>query len=138
MGLAACKFKDSTHQRETTGYGSMLAIMTALTSYRDAYPSQGYPETLAALGPPPAGSGANAKAADLIDAALASGERSGYRFLYIPGSRGANGVIDTFALTARPLKYEGPETPSFFVTETGIIRQTTADRAATDVDPPIK
>ncbi len=42
----------------------------------------GYPSTLADMGPPPKGQKPNEKAANLIDAELASGQKLGYRFHY--------------------------------------------------------
>ena len=135
--MVACE-KVQGPPRETRPVDLVRVLLTALAKYRDAYPSQGYPETLAALGPGPRGSRSNAKAADLIDAELAGGVKGSYRFLYIPGPPDPNGVVNSFAITARPLQYEGPGTPSFTATEAGIIRQTRDDRAATDVDPPLQ
>lgn len=120
--------------RETHAVDPVRVLLTALAKFRDAYPAQGYPEALKDLGPGPTGRGSNSKTAGLIDAELASGIKNGYRFFYIPGTSTAGGAIISFAITARPLKYEGTGTPSFFADQTGIIRQTTEDRAATDAD----
>lgn len=111
----------------------MRTLLSALKTYRDTYSA--YPEELNQLGPPAAGSSASVHSANLIDSALASGVKSGYRFLYVPGPLDLNGMINTFAIVARPVQYEGPGTPSLTATESGIIRQTTEDRAATDADP---
>lgn len=134
---AACE-KVHAPSRESHAVDLVRVLLSALESYRSAYPEQGYPDALAELGPGPAGSRSNLKAANLIDATLAGGEKNGYRFLYIPGPPDPNGAISSFAITARPLHYEGPGTPSFFTNQVAVIRQTTGDRSATDADPPVQ
>jgi hypothetical protein len=85
----------------------------------------------------------------LIDPELASGEKMfrvtrfhpfvevGYRFTYRP-VRGWTGKITRFTLVARPLKYEGQYTASFFADQSDVIRMTTEDREATAGDSGIE
>ena len=45
--------------------------------------------------------------------------------------------VKSYTLTARPLVYYRTGTRSFFTDETGVIRMTAEDRAATADDPPL-
>src|SRR5262245_6119966 len=74
---------------EASAVGSMHAIITATQTYASTY-GVGYPANLGQLGPAPV---ASSSAADLIDAILATGNKSGYVFVYTPG-RASNGVIN--------------------------------------------
>lgn len=58
----------------------------------------------------------------------------GYSLTYRPGAPGSDGNIHTFVLLARP-EYYGYR--NFYVDQTGVIRSTRQNRAATDHDPPI-
>jgi hypothetical protein len=59
-------------------------------------------------------------------------ERSGYRFSYERTS------VDSYAITASPIEFGRSGTRNFFADESGIIRFTTEDRAATANDPPFE
>jgi len=67
---------------ETSAVGSIRAINSAMISYMSAYPTVGFPNTLAALGgtscnpPSPA-------SACLIDSQLATGTKTGYTFTLV-------------------------------------------------------
>ena len=59
----------------------------------------GYPTALAALGGP-AGGTATSSSAELIDAVLAGGTKSGYTFTYTTGATDSNGNILAYTMTA--------------------------------------
>jgi len=120
---------------QASAVGMMRTINTNEITYASTYTS-GYSPTLGALGPPPAGSAPSASAAGLIDDVLAGGRKSGYRFDYKPGPV-EHGRIQTYTVTARPIKYGCPGEGSYYSDQTGEIRGTTADRPATVKDPPI-
>jgi len=115
--------------------GMMRTINTAEIFYASTY-NTGYSRSLGALGPPPAGSAPSASAAGLIDDVLAGGVKTGYRFEYKPGPV-EHGRIQTYTVTARPIKYGCPGKGSYYTDQTTEIRVTTADRPATAKDPPI-
>jgi hypothetical protein len=73
-------------------------------------------------------------AAGLIDDVLVGGRKSGYRFDYKPGPV-EHGRIQTYTVTARPIKYGCPGEGSYYSDQTGEIRETTEDRPATAKDP---
>lgn len=121
------------------GVGMLRTINTAEITYASTY-SSGFSPSLAVLGPPTQGAKRSALAADLIDEFLASGRESGYRIDYKPGPV-EHGRIDTYTVTARPIKYGCPEAywaeTSYFSDQSGVIRMTNEDRLATAKDPPI-
>jgi hypothetical protein len=143
--LAACFFLlvlvaniVTTHhwpRNEPSAVNSLRSINTAQVTYAQTY--GGFSHTLVALGPPPAGTGASAFYADLIDSVLASGMKSGYRFVYTPGPPDSKGRITSYTVAAQPTIYGKTGNRSFFTDESGAIRQTIEDRPATRSDPPI-
>lgn len=109
---------------ETMEIGSMRTICTANVAYEYGHPKQGYARTLADLGP---------KDGNYIDAALASGEKSGYRYEYVSRPE-PSGIIEHYRVTARPRVHEAGQR-SFYMDENCEIRWTREDRAATAADP---
>ena len=65
---------------ESNAIGSIRSINTAQVYYARTYPDAGFACELAALAPP-AGEKPSAKAANLLDASLTSGKKSGYQFI---------------------------------------------------------
>ncbi len=62
--------------------------------------------------------------AGLIGSDLASGKKSGYVFVYIPGPAGAGGHITSYTITARPT-CKGIR--NYLTDESGVIRWTDQD-----------
>src|SRR5437016_2011604 len=75
---------------EASAVGSLHAIITAAQTYASTY-GQGYPSTLAKMGPAAVATASNA---DLIDAILASGVKSGYTFSYSAGPA-VGGIVNS-------------------------------------------
>lgn len=67
-------------------------------------------------------------------AAYAAARTEGYTLLYRPGSPGSDGNIHTFVLLARP-EYYGYA--NYYIDQTGVVRSTRQNRAATVHDRPI-
>src|ERR1700688_4412110 len=84
---------------EASAVGSMRTINTSSVEYSTTY--GGFPSVLAALGGP-AGATATATSAELIDAVLAGGTKSGYTFSYTTGATDSNGNILAYTMTAVP------------------------------------
>jgi type IV pilus assembly protein PilA len=95
---------------EASAVGSIRTISTATATYYSTY-GNGYPPSLSALGT--TGSGvASCKNAELIDAALTSGTKSGYTLKFVHGKtklskkssacKGGYGYTDGFVVTATP------------------------------------
>ena len=68
--------------------------------------------------------------AGLVDDVVGSGTKDGYTFVSTSSTAG-----DTFTIEARPMTYGSTGTRSFFADETGVIRYTTANSAASASSP---
>jgi hypothetical protein len=109
---------------------NLRSLNMAQAIYRSEHVQKGFARKLEALGP---------KGAGHIEPVLASGKKSGYRITLAPGKADAHGVTEHYTISARPLKsIRVPGRRSFVTDETGIIRATADNRAATQSDPPIQ
>lgn len=106
LDLPALAFEWDAAEMESTeraAVDGLKKIAEAVESYRRKYSR--LPESMAKLGAPKRGAAANADAADLLDAELAAGLRSGYKFRYV-----ISGGSDLGA----PAKYEVAATPEIY------------------------
>ena len=106
---------------ETAAIDIMRKYNEALKAYSEKCPAQGYPATLAPLGP---GTGDCTRANLITDPRLAVPVpvRSGYMFRYTPGIYGSERVR-VFALVASPVTPKFSGIRYFFLDEQGVIRQ---------------
>jgi hypothetical protein len=110
---------------EDAAIADLRSVAAAANTYRKAYGE--LPETLAALGPAPAG-GVSPDAAGLLDAGLAAGEKDGYTFRYVivpapdfaPGEDSGKAV--NFSIASSPKEYDKMGRRSFFLDSSGILR----------------
>lgn len=116
--------------------GSLRTINTAEITYASTYEKQGYSSSLAQLGPPAGKGEPSAQAAGLIDEVLASGTKSGYTFIYIPGEKDREGRVVKYSIYASPITPGVTGANYYFTDESGVIRQTT-DKQASAADSPI-
>lgn len=135
VGVGIAASREPVYSTGAFAVGSLRTINTAEITYASTY-NTGYSRTLADLAPAPNGE-PNATHAGLIDEALASGRKAGYIFTFTPGPPNANGRIETYTVSAQPLKYGETGTNSYFTDQSGVIRQTIEDRPATVNDPPV-
>ena len=126
---------------ENNAIADLRTVAEALETYRRAYGK--LPDTLAPLGPAPAG-GISPEASGLVDAELAAGSKDGYAIRYNIVPAGGNltdedaSKAETFKLTATPLQYGKNGRRSFFLDSGGTLRG--ADKqgaAANSTDPRI-
>lgn len=109
---------------------TLSTINTAQVQYQAAYGR--YATTLAELGPPLGGGAASAAAADLIPADLAhQGIRRGYLFTLTGSPQG-------YTANANPQVFHTTGTRSFFVDQSGVIREHAGNEPASAHDPEIK
>lgn len=125
---------------ETSAVGSLRTLNTVLVQYTSTYqtapgaaPNCGFPPALANLGPgaPPTGA-----TADLIDAVLAAGTKSGYNFTYTQAGVDTNGCGAAYTITADPTTPGTTGQRYFFTDQSGVIRANTTTNA-TVADNPI-
>jgi len=108
---------------EASAVGTLRAYNAALVSYADQCPLQGYPPSLAALGPGPSGGDACAHAG-LVEPLLGREMpvKSGYRFFYTPENRDRSGRVLSYGLAADPLAPGTTGIRHFFTDESSVIR----------------
>jgi type IV pilus assembly protein PilA len=117
---------------EASAVGSMRTINTSNVEYSTTY--GGFPSALAALGGP-AGGTATASSAELIDAVLAGGTKSGYSFSYTTGATDSNGNILAYTMTAIPTSVGTTGQRQFFTDQSGVIRANAAGAASVNSTP---
>ena len=122
-------------RNESYAIGSLRTINTGAITYASVYPNVGFPPDLHSLGPAPAGGKQDQSAAGLLELELACGQppcvKRGYRFEYHVQGK------EAYSDDARPVRYQKTGLRSFFTDQTGVIRFTNDDRAATAKDSPI-
>ena len=101
---------------ESSAVGALRTLITANETYNTTY-MQGYPAALANLGP---SASPDATAADLVDANLVGGSKSGYTLAYTPGSQDGNGFFLTYTVNANPTSTT-VGTRFFYTDQTGVI-----------------
>ncbi len=112
---------------EASAVSSLRTITTAAVTYSSTY-GDGFPPTLANLGPPAGAGIPSCATADLIDGVLAAGVKSGYRFFYA----GANAVAipppgcapgwNAYTVNANPIAPGATGQRRFFVDNSTVIR----------------
>jgi hypothetical protein len=125
---------DST---ERAAIDALKKIADAIESYRRAYSH--LPEGLEKLGPPQRASAVGPNAAGLLEADLASGVRSGYRFRYVISGSSSLGAPAKYEIAATPETYGRTGRRSFFRDTNGGLHA--ADRqgaVGSEVDPRIE
>ncbi len=133
--LEAQTFPTTPSADESAAVGALRTINTAEAVYANTY-NAGYSPTLKVLGPPPKGGQPSATAADLVDNSLTGGKKHGYTFTYKAGPPDSMGHIDTYAVTARPIRWRRG-LKNFYTDQTGVIRWTLNSRQANTLDPAI-
>ena len=122
---------------ERTAVDGVKKIGEAVETYRRTYAR--LPESLAKLGPPPRGSAAGPDAAGLLDAELASGARTGYKFRYVIAGASTLGAPAKYEVAATPETYGRTGRRSFFRDANGGLHA--ADRqgaVGSEIDPHIE
>jgi hypothetical protein len=104
---------------EASAVGSLRTLHTAAATYSSTYGH--YPSSLRNFGPPSSG-GATEDAADLIDPALAGGQKSGYQFTYQPLPFARSTSRGGYTINADPIQPGNSGQRHFSTDETGAIR----------------
>jgi type II secretory pathway pseudopilin PulG len=115
---------------EASALSSLRILNASCASYRMLY--GGYPQSLSNLGP---GNPPSSASADLIDAVLASGAKSGYVFAYTAGAAGVSGNVLSYSLTANPVTPGVTGRRGFFTDQSGVIRATRSGAANASSTP---
>jgi hypothetical protein len=122
-------FRERAHY-EASAVGSLRTINVAQVEYARTHPDRGFASSLAELGP--------GSDDPLIDSVLASGKKSSYIFILTAAPPDSHGRIVRYGITARPQHYGKNIKHNFFTDESGVLRFTTENRAATAQDPTLQ
>jgi type IV pilus assembly protein PilA len=117
---------------EASAVGTIHAINSALINYASTF-DIGYPASFSYLAP---SAMPTSTAADLLDSIVVSGKKSGYHFVYTPGSVSAGGAIDTYSITGQPL-VPGTTGQRNFYSDQSLVIHYNATGPATANDPPL-
>ena len=121
--------EETAKRNEESCVRYLRAMNAAEGTYRVWNPGEGFTRDLRELGPAKSG---------LLDKSVVSGRKDGYRFRYVPDVVDGSPAVKSYTITARPIKRLVRDQKGFFTDETGVIRFTTENRAATKHDPPYK
>ncbi len=113
---------------------ALRVLNTAEVSYSTTYGAT-YSTTLAQLGPPPTGTPPSSATADMIDAVLAGGVKSGYSFLYTPTVPDAYGNYQGFTINANPVTPGTTGIAYYFTDQSHVIRVNTTGSASSSDSP---
>jgi type IV pilus assembly protein PilA len=132
--IAAIAIPNFLHSKmaanQASAVGSMRSLNTALVSYNTTYGI--FPAALTNLGPIASGGTPSSTSADLIDAVLAAGIKSGYTFVYSAGASD-----ESYSLTATPIAAATSGQNMYFTDQSGVIRVDTSGAGATAGSTPI-
>src|ERR1700760_2555234 len=109
---------------ESSGAASVRTLVTANIEYQTSYPASGFATNLAQLGPGAgntacASGGPTSSAACIIDAVLASGNKSGYG---IASAGQGTAPFQGFLITATPITAGTSGVKGFCAQEDGVVR----------------
>jgi type IV pilus assembly protein PilA len=110
---------------EASAVGSLRTINTASVLYSTSYGN--YPSALASLGPSTA---PTSTTADLIDSALVTGSKSGYKFTYSSPS-----PYQQYSITASPITPGVTGQRYFYTDQSGVIRVDLTQTAVSTDNP---
>ena len=120
---------------QASAVASCRGISSSELTYVSMY-SMGYAPSLSALGPPAAGSQPSASAADLVDSVVATGNKSGYAFVYTAGAQDFQGHYQSFGVNANPVDAGITGDLHYYTDESNVIRAN-ANTTASLSDSPI-
>jgi prepilin-type N-terminal cleavage/methylation domain-containing protein len=110
---------------EASAVGSLRTMNTASVAYNTTYGN--YPGGLPSLGP---STSPSSTAADLIDSALASGTKSGYKFTF-----SAAAPYQQYSITALPITGNVTGQRYFYTDQSGVIRVNLSTTASSTDNP---
>jgi len=120
---------------EASAVGSMRTLNTACITFSTTY--GGYPGSLTSMGGEGTSALPTSTSAELIDNVLQTGVKSGYSFSFSAAAADAAGNIDSYLITAAPIKPGVTGIRYFYTDQTGVIRANSAGAVATSSSTPI-
>ncbi|HEV2176758.1 MAG TPA: DUF4190 domain-containing protein [Terriglobia bacterium] len=125
--------KSKMAANQASAVASLRTLNTSEITYASTF-NVGYSSSLAQLGPPASGD-ASSTAAGLIDSVLATGDKSGYSFIYTADLAGSSGRTNSYTIIAVPVSPGQTGQNYYFTDETNVIRQNTQSTASASDSP---
>ena len=119
---------------EAAAIGALKALTESAVMYSNSY--GGFPHAISNLGPAGGSPNSSSAAADLIDAGLATGVKSGYKFTFSVRATDTVGNVVSYGITAVPVTPGSTGQRSFYTDESGTIRVSPSGTADSS-SPPI-
>jgi type IV pilus assembly protein PilA len=119
---------------ETAAVGALRALTTSAVMYSTTY--GGFPHALSDMGPAAGSVNGTSTSADLIDSVLATGVKSGYKFIFTVVASDPSGNVETYSIAATPVVPGSSGQRTFYTDQSGIIRSSpsgTADSSSTPI-----
>ena len=112
---------------EASAVGSLRTLNTAEITYNTTYPGTGFACSLSAMGPPSGSTAASSANAGMIDANLAAGTKSGYKFAFLNATcNPSGGITTTYDIKADPVS-PGTTGQRYFCTDlSGVLQYNSA------------
>jgi type IV pilus assembly protein PilA len=113
------------HANEVSAITSLRTIFSAETQYEASYPEKGFACSLSVLGGDPHSGPPSPSSAELLEADLAAGNKSGYAFKITACSKGNNSDTDqitNFEIVAVPAVVGKSGIRGFCVDSTGVLK----------------
>ena len=120
---------------ESSAVGSIRTLNTSAVTYSSTYPNLGFPATLVAMGGPAGACVATSAQACLIDAVLASGTKSGYKFAWT--GDGATPSVG-YTVTGTPVTVGTTGQRMFCSDQSGVIRFDPSGAGCTNASAPLQ
>jgi type IV pilus assembly protein PilA len=138
MIIAAIAIPNLMRSKITANEAAAVQTLRTLNSTAVMYSMSygGFPHTISDLGPSAGSPNPSSSSADLIDAVLATGSKSGYKFAFAVVSSDPAGNVLAYSITATPLTPGTTGQRTFFTDQSGTIRASsngTADSSSTPI-----
>jgi prepilin-type N-terminal cleavage/methylation domain-containing protein len=119
---------------EASAVGSIRTINTSAVTYSTTYPAAGFPATLASLGGATPCTATSTNSC-LLDAVLAGGTKSGYKFAW---TSDGNTPSYGYSVTGTPVTVGATGQRMFFSDSSGVIRYSATGAGATSGSPALQ
>jgi type IV pilus assembly protein PilA len=126
--------KSKIQANEAAAVMTLKTLNESAVMYSNSY--GGFPHAISDMGPGGGGTNASSSAADLIDSSLASGVKSGYKFVFTPLTSDPAGNVLSYTITATPVTPGTTGQRSFFTDPSGTVRASQSG-VADSSSPPI-
>ncbi len=117
---------------EAAAVETLKTLNTSAIMYSTSY--GGFPHAIANMGPGGSATPSSA-AADLIDSALATGVKSGYKFAFTVVSADPSGNVVSYGITAVPVTPGATGQRSFYTDQSGTVRANASGVADSSSQP---